>query len=101
MTGAGDLSSGKGHRDENFPVASRLVRAELRPTILAFYRFARAADDVADHPTAAPEQKLAELDRTVRDGYMSYDFNRVLNSVFIFCTNELSAFYFDIRKDAL
>lgn len=63
MTGAGDLSSGKGHRDENFPVASRLVRAELRPTILAFYRFARAADDVADHPTAAAEQKLAELDR--------------------------------------
>ena len=45
--------------------------------------------------------KLAELDRTVRDGYMVYDFNRVLNSVFIFCTNELSAFYFDIRKDAL
>ncbi len=45
--------------------------------------------------------KLAALDQTVRDGYMEYDFNRVLNSVFIFCTNELSAFYFDIRKDAL
>jgi hydroxysqualene synthase len=60
---AGELSSGKGHRDENFPVASRLVRAELRPTILAFYRFARAADDVADHPTAAAEHKLGELDR--------------------------------------
>ncbi len=62
MTGA-DLSSGKGHHDENFPVASRLVRAELRPTILAFYRFARAADDVADHETAEPAQKLARLDR--------------------------------------
>jgi hydroxysqualene synthase len=62
MKGA-DLSSGKGHHDENFPVASRLVRAELRPTILAFYRFARAADDVADHETAAPAQKLARLDR--------------------------------------
>jgi hydroxysqualene synthase len=59
----GDFASGKGHRDENFPVASRLVRAELRPTILAFYRFARAADDVADHETARPEDKLAELDR--------------------------------------
>ena len=63
MTGAADFASGKGHRDENFPVASRLVRAELRPTILAFYRFARAADDVADHESASPERKLAELER--------------------------------------
>jgi squalene synthase HpnC len=63
VTGAAELASGKGHRDENFPVASRLVRAELRPTILAFYRFARAADDVADHATAGAAQKLAELDR--------------------------------------
>jgi squalene synthase HpnC len=63
VTGAADFASGKGHRDENFPVASRLVRAELRPTILAFYRFARAADDVADHATAGAEQKLALLDR--------------------------------------
>ncbi|MBI2740734.1 MAG: squalene synthase HpnC [Rhodospirillales bacterium] len=63
MTGAADFASGKGHRDENFPVASRLVRAELRPTILAFYRFARAADDVADHATAGAAEKLAELDR--------------------------------------
>lgn len=63
MTGTADFASGKGHRDENFPVASRLVRAELRPTILAFYRFARAADDVADHHTADAGQKLAQLDR--------------------------------------
>lgn len=59
---AADFASGKGHRDENFPVASRLVRPELRPAILAFYRFARAADDVADHPTAAEGDKLARLD---------------------------------------
>jgi squalene synthase HpnC len=58
-----DFTSGKGHTDENFPVASRLIRAELRPTILAFYRFARAADDVADHETASAGQKHAELDR--------------------------------------
>ena len=63
MMGAADFASGKGHRDENFPVASRLVRAELRPTMLAFYRFARAADDVADHATANAEQKLAQLDQ--------------------------------------
>jgi squalene synthase HpnC len=57
-----DLSSGKGHRDENFPVASRLIAARHRPAIMAFYRFARAADDVADHPTAPADDKLARLD---------------------------------------
>jgi len=45
--------------------------------------------------------KLAELDALVREGYTNYDFNRVFNTVFAFCTNELSAFYFDIRKDSL
>jgi squalene synthase HpnC len=63
MTGAADFASGKGHRDENFPVASRLVRPELRPVVLAFYRFARAADDVADHARAAPGEKLEQLAR--------------------------------------
>ncbi|MEI9889031.1 MAG: isoleucine--tRNA ligase [Rhizomicrobium sp.] len=45
--------------------------------------------------------KLAEIDAVVRDGYRHYDFNRAYNTVFSFCTNELSAFYFDIRKDSL
>ncbi|MGC9953651.1 MAG: isoleucine--tRNA ligase [Rhizomicrobium sp.] len=45
--------------------------------------------------------KLAELDALVRHGYAEYDFNRVFGALFNFCTNELSAFYFDIRKDAL
>ena len=59
---AGELGSGKGHRDENFPVASLLVAAKYRAPILAFYRFARVADDVADHPDLPPPQKLALLD---------------------------------------
>jgi len=45
--------------------------------------------------------KLADLDVVVRESYTVYDFNRVYNTVFSFCTNELSAFYFDIRKDSL
>ncbi len=57
-----DLASGKNDRDENFPVASLLVKAEHRTLVKAFYRFARASDDIADHPTAAPEHKLALLD---------------------------------------
>jgi squalene synthase HpnC len=63
---ASDLASGKGHKDENFPVASWLIRPAHRPPILAFYRFARSADDVADHPTAAPEEKLRLLDEMER-----------------------------------
>lgn len=60
-----DLQSAptKTHRDENFPVASRLIAARHRPAILAFYRFVRAADDVADNPRLTGEQKLAGLDR--------------------------------------
>jgi squalene synthase HpnC len=46
---------------ENFPVASRLVPAHLRPAVVAIYRFARAADDLADEGDATPEQRLAAL----------------------------------------
>ncbi|MEN9314415.1 MAG: Dehydrosqualene synthase [Pseudomonadota bacterium] len=48
---------------ENFPVASVLVPARLRPAVLAIYRFARFADDVADEGDAAPETRLRELER--------------------------------------
>lgn len=63
MTQAGDLRSGKGHRDENFPVASHLIAARFRAPILAFYEFVRVADDIADHPALAAERKLELLDR--------------------------------------
>jgi len=62
MNAAVDLRSGKGSRDENFPVASWLIAARHRPAILAFYDFARTADDVADHATASPQSKLALLE---------------------------------------
>jgi squalene synthase HpnC len=55
--------SGKGHRDENFPVASFLIAPRHRGVILAFYNFVRTADDIADHATLPPERKLALLDR--------------------------------------
>jgi squalene synthase HpnC len=63
MTGADALQSGKGRRDENFPVASVLIRPRHRPVILAFYRFARAADDIADHSTASADEKLRLLEQ--------------------------------------
>ncbi|MBU6268028.1 MAG: squalene synthase HpnC [Sphingomonadales bacterium] len=61
MNSAAQLASGKGHTQENFPVASWLVRPDARAPILAYYRFARIADDVADHETALAEEKLALL----------------------------------------
>ena len=62
MSTPADFASGKGHRDENFPVASFLIHPRHRGIILDFYRFARAADDVADNATAAPAEKLRLLD---------------------------------------
>jgi len=63
MVQSADFRSGKGHRDENFPVASRLVSARHRPVIMAFYDFARAADDIADHTSLPAAEKLLGLDR--------------------------------------
>jgi hydroxysqualene synthase len=56
-------ASGKTHRDENFPVASMLIAPPFRAPILAFYNFVRAADDISDHASLTPQEKLALLDR--------------------------------------
>ncbi len=46
---------------ENFPVASLLCPARLRPAIAAIYGFARTADDLADEGDAHLAQRLADL----------------------------------------
>jgi squalene synthase HpnC len=48
--------------DENFPVASWLCPAALRPPIAAIYGFARTADDLADEGDVPPAMRLADLD---------------------------------------
>jgi hydroxysqualene synthase len=65
-----ETPSGKGRGDENFPVGSWLIRRDLRPHVHVFYRFAREADDVADNPELAPDEKVRRLDRmgAVLDG---------------------------------
>jgi len=45
--------------------------------------------------------RLAVLDGEVRQGYANHDFQGVFQRLFTFATVDLSAFYFDIRKDAL
>ena len=62
MNGSARFRSGKGVHDENFPVASLLIRRRHRPVILAFYEFVRVADDIADHPALAAHEKIARLD---------------------------------------
>lgn len=47
---------------ENFPVASILLPARLRPAVQAIYAFARSADDLADEGDAAPAQRLEALE---------------------------------------
>jgi squalene synthase HpnC len=58
-----ETPSGKGSGDENFPVASRLIAPRLRGHVMAYYAFARSADDIADNPDLAPDDKIARLDR--------------------------------------
>ncbi|TPJ52077.1 MULTISPECIES: isoleucine--tRNA ligase [unclassified Mesorhizobium] len=45
--------------------------------------------------------RLAELDEVVRQGYDAFEFKRITRALLDFMVVELSAFYFDIRKDAL
>jgi squalene synthase HpnC len=63
MSDVATLQSGKGHKDENFPVASVLISPRHRPPVMAFYKFVRAADDVSDNPTASADEKLALLEQ--------------------------------------
>ena len=53
---------GKGAGDENFPVGSILIARRLRPHVMRYYAFARAADDIADNPDLAPDEKVRRLD---------------------------------------
>jgi isoleucyl-tRNA synthetase len=45
--------------------------------------------------------RLAELGEIVENGYNSYNFQGVFQQLFQFCTLDLSALYFDVRKDVL
>jgi len=61
------------------------------------------AVDYADMPALERWvlHRLSELDVLVKAAYKTHDFKKVYSALFNFCTNDLSAFYFDIRKDAL
>ena len=59
---AASTASGKNKGTENFPVGSLLIRPDLRAHVHAFYNFARAADDISDHPLLPAAEKISCLD---------------------------------------
>ena len=56
-----ESQTGKDSSNENFPVGSLLIKASLRPHVHTFYRFARTADDISDHPLMDSENKIELL----------------------------------------
>src|SRR5437763_4034047 len=84
--------------------AYRRLRNTLRYLLGALAGFT-PAEAVA--PQDMPElerwvlHRLAELDRVVRQGIADYDYHAIFTALHNFCAVDLSAFYFDIRKDRL
>jgi isoleucyl-tRNA synthetase len=84
--------------------AYRKLRNTLRWMLGSLAHF-HEEDRVA--PASMPElerlmlHRLTELDRQVRRAYADFDYKRIFAALSGFMTIDLSAFYFDIRKDAL
>jgi len=82
----------------------RKLRNTLRWLLGSLHHY-REAERVAFADMPALEKmvlhRLAELDGVVREAYAAFDFKRVNAALTAFMTSELSAFYFDVRKDAL
>src|SRR5580698_5969697 len=60
---ATSFNGDKNRGTENFPVGSFLIRPDLRAHVHAFYAFARAADDISDHPLLEASEKVRRLER--------------------------------------
>ena len=82
----------------------RKLRNTIRWMLGSLAHF-REEDRIA--PAKMPElerlmlHRLAELDLHVRQAYADFDYKRIFAALNAFMTTDLSAFYFDIRKDAL
>ncbi len=89
---------------KNFIEAYRKLRNTLRWLLGSLHHFVEA-DRVPFEKMPELERlilhRLAELDEVVRRGYAEFDYKRVFAALNSFMNTELSAFYFDVRKDAL
>ncbi len=86
--------------------ANRRGGAESAPSVAHSVRATSPVNwggDVSDFPLLERWllHRLSELDEEVRDGYDKYEFRRALSAIVEFCNVDLSAFYVDVRKDAL
>ena len=84
--------------------AYRKLRNTVRYLLGALAGFDEAERLPYDHMPPLEKfilHRLWELDRDVRIAYESYRFQDVIRPVLEFCSNDLSALYFDIRKDSL
>jgi squalene synthase HpnC len=68
---------------ENFPVASILIPARIRPLVAALYRFARGADDIADEGTASDEVRLQSLSSVAKGVTDVFDGHSTNNAIAI------------------
>jgi isoleucyl-tRNA synthetase len=90
---------------KTFVETYRKLRNTLRWMLGALGHFDPATDTV--EPKQMPElerlmlHRLAELDADIRKAYAEYDYRKVVGALSQFMNTDLSAFYFDIRKDAL
>ncbi|HZH52813.1 MAG TPA: isoleucine--tRNA ligase [Microvirga sp.] len=89
---------------KTFVETYRKLRNTIRWMLGSLHHF-READKVAVAEMPELERfvlhRLAELDGEMREAYRSFDYKRVIALLNSFMTTDLSAFYFDIRKDAL
>ncbi len=87
-----------------FSETYRKLRNTLRWMLGALAHFdpadAVAKDDMPELERAILH-RLAEIDGQVREAYQQFDYKKVVASLSAFMTGDLSAFYFDIRKDCL
>jgi len=81
---------------ENFPVASHLIPAPMRPHIAAIYAFARTADDIADEPGMPDDERLrrldewgARLDQSLGDANSRFDDDEPASSIFAALSNTI------------
>ena len=83
----------------------RKLRNSLRWMLGALHHFDPATDtvDVKDMPAIdrLMLHRLVELDEQVRRAYEAYEYRRVVSALSNFMNSDLSAFYFDVRKDTL
>ena len=90
---------------KTFSETYRKLRNTLRWMLGALAHYDTKADTVAAEDLPELERlmlhALASLDAEVRKAYEAYEYRKVVSLLSQFMNTELSAFYFDIRKDAL